>query len=751
MIQKIKYLPFTDFVVRTPLLSFNQLDDMFSRLANSEQELKEIIQNKIILEAIYLGSPVLYQEIQKYLGNKLPDQKEENRLRDSVLRYISRMSTRCTPFGLFAGCSMGSIGEKTNFTLDNIAKYDRHTRLDMNYLCALSQDIAKLPTVKQATLFFPNTSVYEYGDQLRYVEYKYIKTRRIHSIVSVDNSEYIQNVLNRARTGAQLQELAELLVDDEITQEEARTFIDELVDSQVIVNELEPAITGKEYFEQLLEILDRIPELEDLKIKLRVLDKLIKEIDVNPIGETQDYYNQIIELVNELKTDYDIKYLFQSDMTKPCQSSTISTEIIDEIYAGLIMMNKLSPKYPAQTFLSRFAESFQERYESQSIQLLKVLDTELGIGYRPNSGYESDINPLVDDLFLPQKTNPNTEIQWDPIQAFMHRKFMEANAEKSTTIVLNDKDFEKLSPDWDNLPVTISAMCEVFAYNENNKLIYLHSAGGSSAANLLGRFCHTNNKLHEHVLNITQKEEEFAPDVILAEIVHLPESRIGNILLRPILRKYEIPYLAKSAVDDEFQLPLSDLYISVSSNTVKLFSRRLNKHIIPRLSSAHNFSFGSMPVYNFLCDLQTQNLRGGIGFSWGSLADEYLFLPRVMYKNLIFSLARWTIKVSDLKVFMDINDESEQMKKINQWKADLKIPRYALMPDGDNELFVDFDNRISIQTLYSVIKKRSHFFLNEFPFHKDEAIVRDVNGNAFTNEFLFAFYKSVIQEETRKK
>ncbi len=751
MTKEIKYLPFNSFVVRTPLLSFNQFEDILNRLQKNEEDFKTILQDKAILEAIYLGSPVLYDEIIKFLDNKLTDKKDAERLKYSVLRYITRMSTRCTPFGLFAGCTMGNTNDNTEITLSERNKYTRHTRLDMNYLCALSQDIAKIPIVKQTIKFYPNTSIYEYGNQIRYVEYKYLKTKRMHSITSIDNSEYVQKVLEKAKEGSRLHELAEIVVEEDITIEDATFFIEELVNSQLLVNELEPAITGEGNFKQLLKVLEQIPEIEDIYIKLKKIDLLLNNIDTNPVGETQDYYNQIIEIVKELKTEFEIKFLFQSDMVKPTIKSTLSKEIIDDIYEGLVLFNKLTPKQSNNTTLSEFAKSYYERYEGQSMPLLKVLDTELGIGYKQNSGLEGDINPLIDDIGVPQVSNNSIDIQWNGIQSVLHKKFLTAYSEKKTEIEITDKDFEKIKPNWDDLPSTISVMCEIFSYTEENKSIFLHSAGGSSAANLLGRFCHTDEELHNYVLNITQTEEELNPEIIFAEIVHLPESRIGNILLRPILRKYEIPYLAKSVVDREFQLPMSDLYVSVESNIVKLYSKRLNKQIIPRLSSAHNYSFGAMPVYHFLCELQTQNLRGGIGFNWSNLTNEYAFLPRIKYKNLILSLAHWTIKKDDFKDFFEIKNDTELIEKLDIWRKELQIPRYTVMPDGDNEMFVDFENIVSIKTLFSIVKKRPSFYLNEFPFDKKSAIIKDVNGDVFCNEFVFAIHKSIILQEEDKK
>ena len=66
-----------------------------------------------------------------------------------------------------------------------------------------------------------------------------------------------------------------------------------------------------------------------------------------------------------------------------------------------------------------------------------------------------------------------------------------------------------------------------------------------------------------HTLEITEKESQMNPDIIFAEIVHLPQYRIGNVSLRPILRPYEITYLTRPGVSEDFEITLSDLFISI--------------------------------------------------------------------------------------------------------------------------------------------------------------------------------------------
>lgn len=549
MKSSIKYIPFKKAVVRTPLLPLSIIFELTEKSKENSEifeiYLKEIFNQPLLKESIFLASPILYEEAIKWLTNSIDSNKEKDRIKLSLIRYLLRMSSRCTPFGLFAGCSIAEISQiETNIYLSEQKDYYRHTRLDMMYLCNLSLEILKNEGIKKNLRYFANSSIYPSGKQLRYVEFRFVNSRRNHFLVQVEDSAYLQLVLNEASNGnKQPQQLAESIskYDPEISIEEAYEFIDNLIDAQVLVSELEPSVTGQEYIDCLIEIIGQIPEANEFYETLIKIQDKIKIIDSKSPGVEIGIYKEVIELANQLKIPFETKFLFQTDLIKPITTSNISQDIVNEIIEGITVLGKFS-RLPKTTNLSLFINNFIERYEEREVSLLEVLDNETGIGYIQNNN-RGDINPLVDDLAI-QRSNP-LEIEWSKKNSFLLKKYIECTKTSGSEIVISEKDIEHFHSDLTDLPETMAALVSIIPDHNGDRKIIISNIGGSSAANLLGRFCHSDSKIYQFTKEITEREHLDNEDKIIAEIVHLPESRTGNILLRPNLRKYEIPFLAK--------------------------------------------------------------------------------------------------------------------------------------------------------------------------------------------------------------
>ena len=93
-----------------------------------------------------------------------------------------------------------------------------------------------------------------------------------------------------------------------------------------------------------------------------------------------------------------------------------------------------------------------------------------------------------------------------------------------------------------DLPVSFYSLIQIFNDKDSKDFVidYIGS-DGPSALNLLSRFGHLDQKITEQLNECAFKESEVIDPDIVAEIVHVPNSRLGNVLSRPTFRKFEIP------------------------------------------------------------------------------------------------------------------------------------------------------------------------------------------------------------------
>ena len=93
-----EYKPFSTFVLRTPFFSVEEFSENIKKLNSNEDYWYSFLKSNILQEAIYLASPVLFEELHKFLEGKIGKAKDILKFKRAILKYYSRMSTRCTPF-----------------------------------------------------------------------------------------------------------------------------------------------------------------------------------------------------------------------------------------------------------------------------------------------------------------------------------------------------------------------------------------------------------------------------------------------------------------------------------------------------------------------------------------------------------------------------------------------------------------------------------------------------------------------------
>ena len=745
------------FVMRTPLLPWDELaawsdglaapaalgdDRLVQALAEDRSRLRarlrQLIARPEVREALLVASPRLDESIPAWLAS--PESERGLKVERSLVRYLARMAGRATPFGLFAGCSFGRLGNETRLTLAARERYGRHTRLDMDYLFSLGEALCRHPGVRPHLKVRPNSSLYRAGDRLRYAEARLDGKLRTHHLVAVEPTAYLEATLARAESGARPAELARALVDadPDIELSEAEGFIDELIDSQVLVAELEPAVTGPEPVHHMIAELASHPESAVAALAAARLDQTraqLAELDARSLGDGDPPYRAIAHRLGDLPAEVELPRLFQVDMTKPAEA-TLGAAVVDELTRAVGLLHRLGMRADADP-LRRFRDAFNARWEGREVPLALALDDESGAGFSSRDG---EAAPLLDRLAF----QPAAPVSAPVAASFPHLlRRLEGNA-GALELTLDDDDLRALAaPEPPPLPDSFAVNAVLAAASEGalargDFRIHFRGGHGPSGANLLGRFCHGLPGLEHEVRRHLAAEAALRPDAIFAEVVHLPEGRVGNVLLRPVLRSHEIPLLGRSGAPRERHIPIGDLMVAVSGDRVRLRSRRLDREVVPRLTSAHNYNLRSLGIYRFLCALQGQGVAT-LGWSWGAL-EAAAFLPRVVTGKLVLSRARWRLDPRDLKQLGAVRRE-ELYRAVQELRARLRLPRHVLLTDGDNLLPIDLDNALGVDTLAQLVKGRSGATLSEMWPAPDQLCARGPEGR-FVHELLVPYQRA---------
>lgn len=715
------FKPFDRFIIRTPRYPFSRTGEWK-------------VPCDSFLEDIYVASKDLFHELQKKGATK----KKTAKIDKAKYKYWSRACSRSTPFGLFSCCSIGFLSNHNDILVAKPDKVLRHSRLDMDYLCDILHYLESIPEIQEQLLYYPNDSLYIVGDKLRYIEYGIESGKRVHHIQEVDNSIYLQSLLEASRKGLAIHQLAELLCQNGIESDAANSFIIELINNQILISEIEPTVTGSDVLDRTISVLEGKNHLESIVNSLKDIRNVLTKIDFSLLHEN-DKYEILENLLSYYPINHSFKSLLQVDTFRPTTTAFLSSEYTDEIEKAIRFLIRLHDSDRLTNRLREFSKAFIERYERQEIPLLEALDEGIGIGYPVGVKHDEEIL-LFKDYQVGHIKDTHYEVQLNQDEILILKKICQQNNGIAVEIELSDNDCPP-SPSGSRCSNTISALFQVFKGKESR--IYLKSFGGSTAASLIGRFSYLESSISSLVEGIIEFEEmAYAGTKTIAEIVHLPESRIGNISHRSVCRKNEVHYLGNCCLDGEGNIPVSDLLIAIQDGSIYIRSKTTGKEIIPILSNAHNYLLNTTPAYQFLCDYQQEFGRVIRSINTDTLLSILEYLPRIRYGKVILGLRTWLLRY-EMIFPKDSNhyDYEIELSLIN-WSKNHGVPNLVTIKESDNSLFIDMRESICRELLFDTLYKKRHVILEEFLYNDESSIVSD-GTNSYCSEFIVPFYKVI--------
>lgn len=684
-------------ILRYPTNSCHQLMEALK----SEAAFHEAINSKRFDEALLYVSPDLYSEFQKYKKDMLCP-KDSDRMAKTLYKYFARSCTRSTPFASLAYCAVADIVSGYTSGLDDKAWPSLYFTYDMAFLQALCGKYLTDGIVSDDKMIVhKNPTMYKVGHN-----WNYYRQRPDGEVVRQEAESsrlldyVIGHVIDRPRTIGECKEL--LSEHYEITSEQLKEFLARLLTTGIAISECAPNVVGDSYYSRLLQIAMR--RSDEINGRFEIYKAILDGLNTsNSPAERVRLVFKLWDSVADDKIDVPKKSMLHIDAFDHDSGKTLSVGIADQVSEVRDFLARVTPVY-TNSRLNSFVPKFTERYESETVPLLEVFDTKIGIGYGGAGG--DTLDTFVRDVKLPRRhRNRILNIEITPLQRYLLKRIIEADG-RLRSIDLKNRDLsEYYLTDNCRLGVSHSAMFRMLCHDNGAYTIDSPSFAGISGVKLAARFSNGSKEIDTLVREVADYEQKRA-GLPLVEIAHYSNAHVGNISERPKFRRITLDCLSYTDAD---VLPLDDLSLRVVGGRIELFSRRLNSVVLPRLTTAHNYSISHWPIYKFLCDLQSQGFRAGLFFNWGGVHHLLDYTPRVTYGDVVLSRAAWRIPGS-----MYSKGKKVDIEAFRSMAQQLRLPRYMMYSEGDNDLFVDLTSRLSIESLLSALKTPRDIALEEF-------------------------------------
>lgn len=687
-----------------------------------------LLRDEKFIDSLYIASPNLYKEIKK----SLIKQKISYSLKYSVLKYYLRSISNTVPFGLFTTYKINKF-DKQSYSKKK-GEFIRYTNIDLDYLTLLISHINKINIVRNIVKYRNNDTIYRIGKAYRFIDSSIINKKLNYTLSSIDYNEVIELILQENEgNSSTINQLSNIIVRnvDGVSKQDAESFIDDLINSGLILSSFQINLNGEAPLTQIINFfeennlqLENNIELKNIYYSLTEIDQKIKTIDKN-IFNSEEIYNQIFLLLDNIGIEYDIQKVINSNLKKIDDTMPINSLFEKNIYKTINLLQTLSSgnSKNINSNLENFKNRFYNRYESKEISILEIMDNEIGLGYLEKYSHHASFSELIDDISMSEPISDTYELKINKkIFEFWHKLIINRN--NNTEIDLEKTDFLKIyDSEKKNSFGTFTLCC-----NEVNGKIVVKSLGGTSSTNLISRFSCNDPEMESEIKKILDIEKSLFQNCNIAEVNHMPNNRVGNVLLRKIDRDYEINILSNNK-DNQKSIKLENIGVSIVNDKIILRCKKTNKEIIPFLSSAQNFHFDSLPVYQFLCDLQDQYRSNNYSINFGGLDLSFFnYVPRIVFgEKIILIPATWFLNknnmLSDPKGKIDL-------ESFNEFKSKFNIPKYVFITEfNEDKLLIDTENPVTLEILIQEINLKENVIIKECVYNIEKG--NDINEQLF--------------------
>jgi len=263
------YSPFKHFMLRAPVYSLDKYKQYLSGLSDEkelENRLKHLLGDAVFREAILVSSPSLYKSVNNIYSDNY---KKRSQIVRSLTRYLNRMSTRATPFGVFSGVVSGTYTKQSSrIEIENINMHQKRARVDMEWLLKLIYEVeTDLESIKKMEVQ-TNQFIFENGTRVYLLHSNNSDNSNINN-KSINLSKPVKFILNSAKEPIPFEKLGKLLKANYPSQDMKFLwgFLINLIKEEYLISSLRPPLLDVNPLEYVIKKTSQVRKLNDLTVK----------------------------------------------------------------------------------------------------------------------------------------------------------------------------------------------------------------------------------------------------------------------------------------------------------------------------------------------------------------------------------------------------------------------------------------------------------------------------------------------------
>lgn len=613
-------------MIRYAAADWSDLEAILSKPSEVRAHVKRLLSRSDVQEAIHVASPGL---LRRYY-DQLHKEELDEEICYALYGYLARMSYRATPFGTFAvvgGIGVGDgVGKLSALDRANVLK---RTKLTTNAVWELVRSKRQAEAVRRHGLLSVNDTLTVSGGIARYVRIDATRSgKRRYSQVDVDSDEALTAVLDHAKVCKPIFDLAQSVAvsrSDLGSEEDWRGFIDELIEAQILTYDDLNSFTSDDIACRLN--FDGLGESGTSGELAGVKTSLVGLNGIGVISTPADYEKAREELWEYAGREFDraLKVDLYDERTDCNLSQKVAADVRDVVEDLLQIVPRRGP-------LQHFAQKFTQFYGDASVALVEVLDQLETLEFVGADGKEPAL-----DMLIGRSVGSERAVNTSPTEPFAAMAARGQHYAKAQDYFSVDS---KRPSSQDALPI----VCWISlwqTHGSDKDLIEVKSVGRQDPGRIMGKFSHDLPKVSSY---LAEQEFNLPADVILAEILHLPQDSLGSICARPLFGRSFIGLRAPARPDGGGErIDIADIDVAVRAGRVLLIHRRLKKRIRLCMSNAHNFDVPTnLLSYRFLNHVSAQDDMVKMP-DLRDLHPSASFVPGLTYRGVVVSRPTWRI------------------------------------------------------------------------------------------------------------